>query len=410
VSADVPLAQPSRRLSPPPAVPERSGLPERPAWHRYLWLWDGYFVAVAVVTVAAVHAEPASPAHRAIVTALLVALAGWYVGLGRRLIRRTEPRRWAWRITYQVGVVALLFAAASLVGSSALAMFALVPQALMTWPLLPAVATVLALAAVTWVAPAVRTDGPVPLTLVPDQVLLVLLVIVISVYITRIAQQSADRAQLIQKLDASRAEVSRLSHEAGVAAERQRLAGDIHDTIAQGLASVVMLVQSADAAVDRDPPAARRHLLLALRTARDNLAEARALVAALTPAPLDGASLPEALRRLAAGAPVTATLEVAGTPQPLSTPVEVVLLRAAQESLTNVGRHARAGKVDIRLTYGQVAVTLEVRDDGAGFDTGRLGGGYGLGAMRARVTQVAGTLVVDSAPGAGTTVRVSVPA
>jgi signal transduction histidine kinase len=418
VSTDVPLAQPSGELSPAsgelsPASGElspASAAPERPAWHRFLWLWDWYFAVVAVVTLAAIHAEPAAPADRAAAAAAVVALAGWYLGFGRRLVHRVEPRRLAWRITYQVVVVGLLFGAASLVGSSALVMFALVPQALMTLPLVPAVASVLALVTVTWAAPATRAEGPVPLTLVPDQLLLILLVIVISVYINRIAQQSSERAQLIEKLNASRAEVARLSHEAGVAAERQRLAGDIHDTIAQGLASVVMLVQSADAAVERDPPAARQHLSLALRTARDHSAEARALVAALTPAPLDGASLPQALQRLAAGSPVTVTVDVVGTPRPLPTAVEVVLLRAAQESLTNVGKHAQARRVDVRLAYGQEAVTLEVRDDGIGFDTGQLGDGYGLGAMRARVEQVAGEVEVDSTPGVGTTVRVSVPA
>jgi signal transduction histidine kinase len=215
-------------------------------------------------------------------------------------------------------------------------------------------------------------------------------------------RQSDERAALIRQLDASRAEVSRLSHEAGVLAERQRLAGEIHDTIAQGLSSVVMLIQAAQAEPDRSR--AGRHLTLAAATARDNHDEARALVAALTPPALDGSSLPDALRRLAG------TLSVTGSPRPLPTPVEVVLLRSAQEALSNARKHAGAASVAVSLSYEREGpVVLEVRDDGAGFDVGSDTGGYGLRGMRSRVELVAGTLAVTSSPGAGTTVRVAIP-
>ena len=419
MSDNVSLAQPSGRLSrPDPAEPPAgSAAPQPPAWLRYLWVWDVYFAVVAAVAVVVIWTDDAGAGERTVTTALVGALTVWYVLLGRGLIRRTEPRRWWWRAGYQAGVLVLLVAASALVPASSLVTFALVPQALMLWPLVPAAGVVVALLAATWgVAPWLRAGellragevGSLPGTL--EQVLLLGLAVVLGVYINRIAQQSGERAELIATLEASRAEVARLSHEAGVAAERQRLAGDIHDTIAQGLASVVMLLQSADAAVERDPPAARRHLALATRTARDNLADARALVAALTPAQLDGASLPEALRRLAARCRTGTTVQVSGEPRPLPTPVEVVLLRAAQESLTNVDKHAGAAGVEVVLAYGDRTVTLAVADDGAGAEAHRLDDGYGLGTMRARVAQVDGELVVDSAPGRGTTVRVTVPA
>jgi signal transduction histidine kinase len=408
VSEDVSLAQPPGRLS-RPTRPDAGSQP--PAWRRYLWLWETYFAAVGVVAVVAIQLDSAGTSTAAVATGLVAALAGWYLALGRRLIRVQESGFWWWRLGYQVGVLALLVPAVLLAPASSLVMFALLPQAMMMWPLLPAVGSVLALLAGTWVvAPTVRATGRPSVAGSLDLLLMLGLVAVLSIYINRIAQQSSERAELIAQLAASRAEVSRLSHEAGVAAERQRLAGDIHDTIAQGLSSVVMLVQSADAALERDPAAACRHLALALRAARDNLAEARALVAALTPPQLDGASLPEALRRLPARGGIPVTVSVDGTPRPVPTPVEVVLLRAAQEALTNAGKHAAAGQVVVRLWYDRDAVTLEVSDDGTGFDTGRLGDGYGLGAMRARVSQVDGELAVDSAPGAGTTVRVTVPA
>jgi signal transduction histidine kinase len=405
VSDNVPLAQPPPRLS----RPDQASQP--PAWLRYLWVWDVYFAVVAAVAVVVIWTDDAGTGERTVTTALVGALTMWYVLLGRGLIRRTEPRRWWWRAGYQAGVLVLLVAASALVPASSLVTFALVPQALMVWPLVPAAGVVVAVLAATWVvAPLLRAGELRSLPGTLELVLLLGLAVVLGVYINRIAQQSGERAELIATLEASRAEVARLSHEAGVAAERQRLAGDIHDTIAQGLASVVMLLQSADAAVERDPQAARRHLALATQTARDNLADARALVAALTPAQLDGASLPQALRRLAGRCRTGTTVQVSGEPRPLPTPVEVVLLRVAQESLTNVDKHAGAGEADLALTYGHRTVTLAVVDDGAGADAHRLDGGYGLGTMRARVAQVDGELVVDSVPGQGTTVRVTVPA
>jgi signal transduction histidine kinase len=228
--------------------------------------------------------------------------------------------------------------------------------------------------------------------------------VIVGVWLDGVQRQSDERATLIAQLRASQAEVAQLSHDAGVAAERQRLAGDIHDTIAQGLSSVIMLIQAAGA----DPAAAGKHLDLALDTARDNLAEARALVAALSPTALDGTPLPAALRRLAEHSAVPASFTVDGVARPLATSIDVVLLRAAQEALTNVRKHAEARSATVALSYQDGLVTLTVRDDGKGLSA-EPGGGYGLAAMRGRVEQVDGTLRVDSAPGTGATVRVEVP-
>jgi signal transduction histidine kinase len=232
--------------------------------------------------------------------------------------------------------------------------------------------------------------------------------------IGRIEHISDERAALIVELDSTRAEVARLSREAGVAEERQRLAGEIHDTIAQGLSSVVMLVEAADAMLVRDPDTARNHLALAARTARENLDEARAMVAALTPSPLAGVGLADALRRLsqrfaAEDSPAT-TVRVGGDGRPLPTGIEVVLLRVAQEALTNVRKHAKASTVELELAYTSGGVSLEVSDDGAGFDAAALSPGYGLDAMRARVEQVGGRLIITSAPDSGTIVRAEVTA
>jgi len=229
-------------------------------------------------------------------------------------------------------------------------------------------------------------------------------------WVSRIIQQSADRAEMIDQLEATRAELAAAQHEAGRLAERQRLAAEIHDTLAQGFTSILMLIQAAQADLDGSHPQASRHLDLAARTVRENLTEARALVAELSPAQLEGATLPDALRRLSQAPGVDAGLRLSGTPRKLPMATEVVLLRVCQEALTNVRKHASAQSATVRLDYDPEAVRLEVSDDGTGFDPDHVSGGYGLRGMRTRVAEAGGTLTVCSAPGAGTTVSVMVPA
>ena len=111
-------------------------------------------------------------------------------------------------------------------------------------------------------------------------------------------RESDQRATLIAELERTRAELAAAEHDRGVLSERQRLAHEIHDTLAQGFASITALAQAAEAAVDTQPEAARDRILLIERTARDNLAEARALVTDLTPVDLTGVTLTEAVQRL----------------------------------------------------------------------------------------------------------------
>ena len=228
----------------------------------------------------------------------------------------------------------------------------------------------------------------------------------------RVIAQSLDRAALIEQLEATRAELAAAHHEAGVQAERHRLAGEIHDTLAQGFTSIVTLLQAGQASLDAASPA-RRHLDLALLTARENLAEARTLVTALTPATLEAGTLGDTVRRVTSGtgaqAGIEADAEVTGTARRLPTGTEVVLLRVCQEALANVRKHAGARQVRVRLCYAGAAVRLTVTDDGKGFDPGGATGGYGLTGMRDRVGQVGGTVEVASVPGRGTEVSAEVP-
>ncbi|MEU4696281.1 sensor histidine kinase [Nonomuraea dietziae] len=215
--------------------------------------------------------------------------------------------------------------------------------------------------------------------------------------------------------------------ELGVLEERTRLAGEIHDTLAQGFSGVITQLEAAEQAGD-DLAAVRERIASAKRLARESLAEARRSVHQLRPEALQRERLDLALagvaRRWSARTGVRARLAVSGPPRPLDPDVEVVLLRAAQEGLANVARHARATSVALTLTYMDGEVTLDVLDDGAGFDGAGLDGlsidgagpggaggegGYGLTAMRERAARVGGAVTVESARGEGTALCVSIP-
>jgi len=258
-----------------------------------------------------------------------------------------------------------------------------------------------------------------------------------------VIEQNHERAALIAQLESAQAELAAAYHEAGVHAERQRLATEIHDTLAQGFLSIVTLIQAAQSTPAGAAPgagwtgSADEYLELALATARENLTEARALVTALAPAGLEDAGLAGAIARAASAtgkaAGIEATSAAAGDRRPLPTTTEVVLLRVCQEALTNVRKHAAATRVDVRLRYSPGAVELTVADDGQGFaaapetgagtaaalgitgtattGTGTAGAsaGFGLRSMGERLRQVGGTLTVASAPGVGTTIRAEIP-
>jgi signal transduction histidine kinase len=195
------------------------------------------------------------------------------------------------------------------------------------------------------------------------------------------------------------------------------MAAEIHDTLAQGLTGSITQVQAARSAQDR-PADWRRHLDNAADLARESLSEARRTVRAVGPEPLEGTGLPDALADVAGRWSerhrVRAEVATCGTPRPLHPEVEVALLRTAQEALANVAKHAGASRVGLTLSYLADLVTLDIRDDGVGFDPDGVGGdgdgGFGLTVMRQRVGRLAGTLEIESEPGAGTAVFAGVPA
>jgi signal transduction histidine kinase len=220
----------------------------------------------------------------------------------------------------------------------------------------------------------------------------------------------------VAALTAAQLELAEAEHLAGVHAERERLAHEIHDTLAQGFTSIVVLARAIDAGLDTagltEPSPLRDKLALLEETAQANLAEARALVAALPPADLHGGGLLAALRRAADRCArengASTQVSVSGTPRALPAAYDVVLMRVAQEALANVAKHSHAQHVTLTMNYAESGTSLAVRDDGVGF-TDVAPGGFGLAGMRQRVEQVGGQLCVEATPGAGTTVRVVLP-
>ncbi|WP_370944904.1 sensor histidine kinase [Amycolatopsis sp. cg5] len=382
-------------------------------WDRWYWIWELYFAVAYLATIALILINDAEDAAKLVSSAALTGIVVAYLLLGRRSVRDHETDGKG----YLFGVIVLVLFLTAVIACSATgyALFAICPMAFMTQPvgMASALTGLLVLTPVVSVVVHNGFGDPALGTLLPMSALMILFGVFIGRWITKVIEQSKERADLIEKLEASQAEVARLSREAGTAAERERLAREIHDTLAQGFTSIVTLTQAIESEMDTDQVAARRHLSLAARTARENLAEARAMVAALTPSALAAGTLEDAIRRQADRLGEESALRVncvISPLPPLGTAAEVVVLRAAQEALTNIVKHARASTVELRLAASGGVVRLMVIDDGAGFDTAEPSDGFGLRGMRARAEQVGGSLTIRSGLSDGTTVTLEVPA
>ncbi|WP_237668996.1 sensor histidine kinase [Rhodococcus sp. BS-15] len=229
-------------------------------------------------------------------------------------------------------------------------------------------------------------------------------------------RESEQRRALIEELTAARGELAAAEREAGVLGERERLAREIHDTLAQGLSSIHLLLRAAERLLPERAEEANTHVVHARETASINLEEARRFVRALSPPDLENGSLPSALERLCASTSAAAGLPVdwqlSGVPVPLQTAHEVALLRIAQSALANATQHADATRVAVTLSFMDTEVALDVVDDGVGFDPDTISHGdrgFGLPGMKSRARSLQGTLVVESRPGLGTAVAVTVP-
>ena len=384
-------------------------------WARSVRLWDRFFyVAMVLVAVATLVTAGGSRARVGSLTCVaLITVA--YTVVGRRALASGRP---GMAHVYLALLVALTTVQVGWDSLGAVLLFVAYSQiwfftdrrlhgVLWTVALTVGVGLRLGLVAAAQHASLVGLAGSMAIALVFS--------IALGLWVTQMAEQTEVQRQLVAQLQAAQDELAATHHAAGVTAERERMAQEIHDTLAQGFTSVVMLAQTTTAELERGhDEAALSRVAQIEQVARQNLAEARALVAAFGPADLADATLAEALGRLAerftsqkgvAVALVPGTTEAAAG---LSREAQVALLRAAQESLANVRRHAGAAHVSLGVTRADDEVTLAVADDGHGIAAGAPEG-QGLRGMRERARGAGGSFTVDSTPGVGTTLRLTVP-
>ncbi|MET0726597.1 MAG: sensor histidine kinase [Leifsonia sp.] len=375
--------------------------------------WDVAAVAVAIVVVvlAAIAPSEGSPGWGA--WAATAAFLAVYFGYGR------------WRITappsVHDAVVIALFAVILAVGVAFDPSFAVLQTFIYpyVWSIAPTLRSaivanlVIGSAIVVGYTVHYGMDGLV--SGIAIAALSVVFSLALGLWITRIAAYGEERARLLADLQAAQGQLAALSRDAGVASERERLAREIHDTIAQSLTGLVMVAQRARtevAGLDGSERAVESIDMIE-SLARESLAEARSLVASMAAVPADS-TLAEAISRIAerfqreTGVVITTSVDVAN----LDRDREVVLLRCTQEGLANVRKHARAATASVRIDQSADAITLTISDDGAGLSAEPAGGssGFGLAGMRERVALVAGSLEVGETPGGGATLTIVIPA
>ncbi|MET1052808.1 MAG: sensor histidine kinase [Mycetocola sp.] len=380
--------------------------------------WWDVAVAATVIVVGITVTAASDGLDRWAAWLALAALCVVYYGFGRRIIgaadRDPAPRSMAPSITLQALLGVILGVGAAFEPNILTAQFIVYP---LIWvvslstrqAVIANCATAVIITIGFFIGLGEGIDGIVQALLVGG--LSLGFSLAIGLWITNIAEYGEERQRLLDDLRSAQGELEAMNRDAGATAERERIARDIHDTIAQSLTSVVMLAQRARL----EQPVADSTLELIESTARDALSEARALVTANAGLPATDASLADTIARLGerfsreTGVAVTTTAQLAELPRD----IEVVLLRCTQEGLANVRKHAGARTASVTVVQSDVAVRLRVTDDGRGLDGYQPGDderGFGLTGMRDRVGLVGGELTVtDASTGSGTELTVDIP-
>ena len=393
---------------------------QKDVWVKWDWLWKAIFYAAVIVSTWLMLLDDDRKAPVWVVLLLTGILLLWHWGGLKLAYRKSDvlDNHAIFRFIVIIGVIVLWFALVNMSPAYYFTLFGLFGQVFRHLSLRYGVIAVLILTGSIIYEQLADARATSSLTNPTIWAFLftALGAIILGVWITAIIGQSTRRRQLIEQLEATQAELAAAERRAGILEERQRLARDIHDTLAQGFTSIVMHLEAADQALPDDLDTLQKHLDRARGTARTSLEEARRVVHALRPHSLDQRSLPDAIERTAirwqeeTGIPLTTT--TTGDPIPLHPDIEVTLLRATQEALANIRKHAQATAVQLTLSYIDDVVVLDVQDNGvafAGAAASPLSGGYGLQAMRERAVQCGGSVTLESEPGEGTTVVVSIP-
>ncbi|WP_284981912.1 sensor histidine kinase [Arthrobacter sp. efr-133-TYG-118] len=236
--------------------------------------------------------------------------------------------------------------------------------------------------------------------------------VLLTLIYDRIEHDATVQHQLHADISQAQERLAAGERAAGIAAERERVSREIHDTVTQGLASSLLLLEAAQRSWPEE--GAKAEVQKAGTLLRQNLADTRSLVHELSAPGLENGPLPQALEQAARRYLDSVVLHVTGDPRPVPTEVRHALIRVAQSAAANIKLHARAEKASLTLGFLPGAVTLDVFDDGRGFDPAAVPppsekGGYGLRAMRQRVEQLSGVFSVESSPGEGTVIAAQLP-
>ena len=387
------------------------------SWRRWLHPWALLFYpALLMGLVVAIPQDFRGVDDNLIIVVLAAASAFWYGYFGD--VRRLWARSSGWAAVFLI-VEATLWLSLIFLNPifvlSGFGMMAHVCRRSLGWSY-----AVAAIFGGGMVLQEIFEQGPIDWFVLVNASFIAGFLVLISRLIFDISRRSEEQQRLIAELEETRTELAAAEREAGMLAERHRLARDIHDTLAQGFTSIVMLMEAAEAELAAHPGKSRTYIDQARSTARESLAEARGLIWALRSERLIGGSLVEALRsvvnQLSEETSTRAELVVTGEPRQLPPASEECLLRVTQEALANVRKHADASRVTVTVSFLDDDVVLDVRDDGVGFEpailasTGDgLAGGMGLHLMLERVEQLGGTRAIESSAGDGTSVVVQLP-
>ncbi|GAB4523224.1 MAG: sensor histidine kinase [Anaerolineae bacterium] len=377
------------------------------AWSHWLPIWHALFFIVLAICTALALIDPELAAAHGQVVLLTGLLYVWYGG-GLRWIQQEDSLRAPYFLAYLATGWIVWFMLTFVTQLYMFLLFALFPHVFISLSL-PWASVGAVILMTMAVLRQTTTDQNVNTWLLFMSVS-TLAGIGLAYFINAIIHESTERRELIARLEAAQRELAEAERQAGILQERQRLAGEIHDTLAQGLTSIVTLLEAAE----NDSTAAPQHLGTARDIARSSLQEARRFIWNLRPAALENQSFEEAMAALVAGWSAAqhtpAAWVVTGERLPAPPEYEIALLRITQEALSNIARHAHARQVTVTLSYMPDGLWLDVVDDGVGFDASvSMNGHYGLIGMRERMARLGGQLAVESAPGEGTTLSAQLP-
>lgn len=384
-------------------------------YYRFLLLFGG--LALAVIT-GAMFDSSLSTERTMIVVSIVIAMALWFWLYGQWHIITSDAQA----IIYLLGNVIGISICIRMWDSSAMLLFAmywfgfayLYTKYAIVYAFILTIST-------QWAFGTVGSNLGFNMDTLIAAALLILLLgfsAMMARYIEAFQVEAERNKALVAELKRTQQSLIERERDAGVEQERKRMAGEIHDTIAQHFASVITNLRAANELESKDAAISRQHVVHAFSAAQQGLSDSRAMLSTMQPDVLLGRSLTDVLRTIVGEWDATSTtvarFQTEGIASQLTRTQESVLVRALQESLRNAGKHAHASNIDVTLTWLEDEVLMDFSDDGVGFapetiDAGVNGYRMGLNTMESRVESAGGTFALESSPGDGTSIAIAFP-